>query len=271
MNIRSILVHLDVTHESVERQAFAHALADQFDAKVTALFGHADEAQPAFAHSAAAALRAAQECEGPHDIARARLHAHHLQRGRGGIWCDVGRDLVPALVAEAAYADLLVLGRPARLNDTEAATSGLVESCILRSGTPALVVPHPHRRDIVGASVLIAWDGSVQAARAVRSALPFLRRARQVHIASWSRPPARAPFSQLGLTEWLDRHGVGSRQHLHEATAHVGDALRALAHELKADLIVMGCYGHGPWRERMFGGATRSVLMAPPTPVLMAH
>lgn len=271
MNIRSILVHLDVTPESVERQAFAHGLADQFDARVTALFGLAEEAQPAFAHSAAAAMRAAEAFEGPHDIARARLHAGHLQRGRDGIWCDVGRDLVSALVAEAAYADLLVLGRPARLDDTGSAPSGLVESSILRSGTPALVVPHPHRQDTVGARILIAWDGSVQAARAVRSALPFLCNAGQVDIASWSRPPARAPFSRVGVTEWLQRHGIRSQQHLHDTTTHVGDALRVLARELQSDLIVMGCYGHGPWRERMFGGATRSVLMAPPTPVLMAH
>lgn len=272
MTIRSIVVHLDVAPESLERQACAHALADRFGARVTALFGSAEQAPPPFAHSAAAALRAAQEDEGSQDIARARLQARHVQRGHGGIWCEVGSELVSALVAEAAYADLLVLGRPAPPERTEAASpAGLVESCVLRSGAPALVLPHPHRQGIAAARILIAWDGSAQAARAARSALPFLREAEQVDVACWGRSPARAPFSQLGLADWLERHGIGSRQHRHDAPTDVGDALCAFAQEIAADLIVMGCYSHGPWRERLFGGATRSVLRALPAPVLMAH
>ena len=271
MAIRSILVHLDVAPESIERHALAHQLADRFDAQVTVLFGHLEAEQPAFAYSAAAALSAAQEWQGPHEIARARLHAAHRERDPHGVWCDVGRDLVAALVAEAAYADLVVLGPAASGQAPGGAPSGLVESTILRSGTPALVVPHPHLQDTVGDRILIAWDGSVPAARAVRSALPFLRGATEVHVASWSRQPALAPFSRLGLAEWLQRHEIRAEQHAHASTAHVGDAIRVLAGELKADLIVMGCYGHAPLRERMFGGATRSVLASLPTPVLTAH
>ena len=270
MDIRSILVHLDVTPASLERHTLAHELADRFDAKVTVLFGVAEAAPPTFVYSAAAALRAAEELsEGPFEIARARLQA--AQGDRGGTWCDVGRDLIPALVAEAAYADLLIVGPPARSHDAGSAPPGFVELSILQSGTPTLVVPHPHPQETLGDRVLIAWDGSVPAARAVRSALPFLRSASQVHIASWSRQPALAPCSRLGLAEWLRRHDVSATQQLHGATANVGGAICALARELQADLIVMGCYGHALLRERLFGGATRSVLTSLPAPVLTSH
>jgi len=270
MDIRSILVHLDATPASLERHALAHELADRFDAKVTVLFGVAEAPPPTFVYSAAAALRAAEELsEGPFEIARARLQA--AQGDRRGTWCDVGRDLIPALVAEAAYADLLVVGPPARSHDAGSAPPGFVELSILQSGTPTLVVPHPHSQETLGDRVLIAWDGSVPAARAVRSALPFLRSANQVHIASWSRQPALAPCSRLDLAEWLRRHDVSATQQLHGSTANVGGAICALARELQADLIVMGCYGHALLRERLFGGATRSVLTSLPAPVLTSH
>jgi len=270
MDIRSILVHLDATPASLERHALAHALADRFDAEVTVLFGVAEVAQPTFVYSAAAAMRAVEEMsDGPAEIARAQLHA--AQRERGGTWCDVGRDLLPALVAEAAYADLVIVGPPARSHDAGSAPPGFVELSILQSGTPTLVVPHPHRQETLGDRVLIAWDGSVPAARAVKSALPFLRGASQVHVASWSRQPALAPWSRLGLAEWLQRHDVSVTPHSRNSTANVGGAICALARELGVDLIVMGCYGHPPLRERLFGGATRSVLASLPAPVLTSH
>jgi len=88
---------------------------------------------------------------------------------------------------------------------------GLVEAAILRGGTPALVVPHPHFQHTVAERVLIAWDGSTPTARAIRAALPFLRRAARVDVVSWSAAPARAPFSRLVLGEGLKRHDVERR------------------------------------------------------------
>jgi nucleotide-binding universal stress UspA family protein len=272
MDIRSILLHLDAAPASIGRLTLAHGLADRFDAQVTVMFGTAaDAAQPSFAYSAAAALQAAEACEGRHDMERARLQAAHRKRAGEGIWCDVRGDLVHALVAEAAYADMLILGPPTNMNGPDAAPAGVVEAAIPRVATPALVVPHPHCQETLGDRVLIAWDGSLQAGRAVRASLPFLRHAAEVHIATWSRRPVSAPFSRLGLPEWLQRHEIASQTHQRDPAPHVGDALCTMAKELQADLIVMGCYGHGPLRERVFGGATRSVLTTLPAPVLMAH
>jgi nucleotide-binding universal stress UspA family protein len=75
----------------------------------------------------------------------------------------------------------------------------------------------------------------------------------------------------LGLAEWLQRHDVAATRHLRDSTANVGDAICLMARELRVDLIVMGCYGHALLRERLFGGATRSVLASLPAPVLTSH
>jgi len=270
MEIRSILVHLDTGLGSVTRLTLAHGLAERFDAEVTMLFGSRAEATPpAFAYSASAALLAAEESEGRNDLARARLQAAHGDRP--GAWYDARGDFAQGLLAEAAYADLLILGASPSADESHTPSLNLVEPAILRGGTPALVVPHPHYQQTIGARVLIAWDGSIPAARAVRSALPFLRQAEQVDIVSWSAAPVLAPFSRRALGEWLKSHGVDSLVHQRGQVARPGEALVAAVREFTSDLIVMGCYGHAPLRERMFGGATRSVLASLPAPVLMAH
>jgi len=69
----------------------------------------------------------------------------------------------------------------------------------------------------------------------------------------------------------LKRHYVDSLVYQHGHVARPGEAMVAAARGLASDLIVMGSYGHAPLRERMFGGATRSVLASLPAPVQMAH
>jgi nucleotide-binding universal stress UspA family protein len=119
--------------------------------------------------------------------------------------------------------------------------------------------------------VLIAWNGSPQAARAVAGALPLLRRATKVHVASWSRQPMAAPFSRTSIAGHLRRHGVEATPHAYPSTSNVGREVMRVAEALHADLVVMGCYGRSRTAERMLGGATRSVLATMPVALLMSH
>ncbi|MEO8309563.1 MAG: universal stress protein [Caldimonas sp.] len=271
--IRSILLHLDATPGSVERLTLAHALADRHGARVTALFGvRPDPSQADFAYSASAALGAADRAEAAHARERARLRALHKDRQGDGAWCEVvGDSLVHGFAAEAVYADLLVLGAPAGQDDSGAAPAGFIESVMLQSGTPGIVVPSPHRQETLGDRVVVAWNGSLPAARALKAALPLLRLASRVHVATWARQAPAAPFSGLDVHSWLQRHGIASRLHLHEPTARVASDLVTLAGEERADLVVMGCYGHSRLREQVFGGVTRSMLAHLAVPVLMSH
>jgi len=273
MAIRSILLHLDATPASISRLAFAHALADRHGARVTALFGTRPHAsQVGYGYSAGAALRAVDEEGPPHAYERAQLRELLAERELECSWCEVAGDSVRhAFVAEAMYADLLVLGPPAGSDDEGTAPHGFVESVILDSGTPAIVVPYPHRQATVGERVLIAWNGSAAAARAMKAALPILHSAAEVHVATWTQTPPVAPFSRLDACAWLRRHGIAARMHHGEPMANVAAALAGRASETDADLVVMGCYGHNRLREKMFGGVTRSTLANLSVPILMAH
>jgi nucleotide-binding universal stress UspA family protein len=272
--IRSILLHLDATPDSAARLAAARSLATTHGARITAMFGVRPEPErAAYAYSASAALHAVEAMGAtPHAVERDRLLALCAGGEPDLAWCDVVGDTVThAFLAEAAYADLLVLGRPARAEAMGSAPPGLVEAAILESGVPALVVPPAFRRQTIGERILVAWNGSAQAVRALRAALPFLARAREVRVASWGPHAPAAPSSRLDVVAWLARHGVEATVELHPASADVGDEIARAAARLAADLVVMGCYGHARLRERLFGGATRASLASLPVPVLMAH
>lgn len=270
--IRSILLHLDARPGSASRLAVAHALADRHGAQVTAMFGvRASPAQASFAYSASAALQAAAERATAGEGERERLMALAAARETECLWCEVvGDSIAHAFVAEAAYADLLVLGAPTS-GDDGGPPSGFAEAVVLQSAAPALVVPHPLRRETVGERAFIAWNGSAQAARALRAALPLLQSAAEVHVASWSARAPAAPFSGLDVGRWLRRHGIDARVSAHAPATHVEAAVRAEVERLACDLLVMGCYGHSRIREQVFGGVTRALLAHPPAPILMAH
>ena len=273
MAIRSILLHVDATPASIARVGFAQVLAARHGARLTALFGvrpHLSRA--AFAYSAGAALRAADEEGVPHEHERERLRELLVGRDPDCAWCEVTGDSVRhAFVAEAIYADLLIVGPPPGVDEDGAAPHGFVESVILDSGMPAMIVPNSDRQATLGDRVVVAWNGSASAARALKSALPLLRQAASVHVASWGPLPPVAPLSRLDVRAWLRRHDVESELHVGASAAHVADDLAALVGDVGADLVVMGCYGHSRIREQVLGGVTRALLARLPAPILMSH
>ena len=120
-----------------------------------------------------------------------------------------------------------------------------------------------------GENVLIAWDGSREAARAVADAQPLLESARyvSVDIVQHADGTREAPIG-IDVAAWLDTHGATTRTHI---GADVGTSLLDRASDMQADLIVMGAYGHSRARERVFGGVTRAMLESMTLPVLMSH
>ncbi len=273
--IRTILVHVDVSASSEARLLLAHDLASNVDADMTVLFGVAvaDRAEWHYAAGSDSSAREADE--------RIELHERHQQALRARLGHDgpeVTWGLVPpgflvdGFVREAAFADLVVLGEPER--DLELAglpSRSFLEAVVLRGGRPTLVIPAAVRRERIGAKVLIAWDGSAQAARAMTAALPLLRRARAVHLLGFAPALGVASFSRVGIDQFLRRHGIEATVRFKTAPADVGRAICAEAAELDADLVVMGCYDHSRTRERLFGGATAHMLVSMPAPLLFAH
>ena len=154
----------------------------------------------------------------------------------------------------------------------------IAERLIFESGRPVLIFPeHPVRRlPKAFANIAVAWDGSRQSARAVADAMPFLRKAKRVRIFA-ARDDDKEPMVS---TMWGGEIAAGLIAEGIDATFeevgitdphYVGNFLECFVADHDCDLLVMGAYGHSRLREFILGGATKSMLVNPPTWVMLSH
>lgn len=179
-----------------------------------------------------------------------------------------------AVSREGLYADLIVLGQSGMDDPSLASRVDFPEYVVLNSECPVLIVPYAGRLAGIPDRVLIAWNGSMAASRAVRNAMPFLQQANSVQVAIInlaSRPEPDGEESGAGIAAFLDRHHIKVDLVRRTAKDDAGHALLSLAADLASDLIVMGCVAHPRARTVLLGGATRVVLEATTVPVLMSH
>ena len=144
------------------------------------------------------------------------------------------------------------------------------EAVLFHSGRPLLVVPHNHSEAFSARRVLVAWDGSQHAARAVRDALPVLALASKVELLVVGDDQAVKRSRAAKMIANLQRHNISADLICHDDTDHAR-MIEQEAKSLGASLLVMGGYGRARARELLFGGVTRSMLSNTPVPVLMAH
>ncbi len=179
-----------------------------------------------------------------------------------------------ALVAQGRYADLIVVGQTrAEGMPSSNVRKDFPEYLLLNGARPLLMVPARGSFDAVGTRILVAWNGSIEATRALTFALPLLQRAQTVVI-MLINPGADGmdegddPGADVGL--YLARHGVRTEVMVKVGDEHDLELLDAIS-ECKADLLVMGAYGHSRLREYLLGGATRTILRSMTVPVWLAH
>jgi nucleotide-binding universal stress UspA family protein len=219
------------------------------------------------AQTRAEAQQAASEVETAFNEAARRA-------GVGCEWRHVEGDVGHTAILHSRHADIAIIGQ----NDPEhpvAAAPHLVETVLLGSGRPVLVVPYAGQFDTVGRNVLIAWSATREAVRAVNDALPILAKADNVVVLSIN-PPDKAsdgpaiPGADISLH--LARHGVkaeASSTISHEID--IGNTILSRAADFGSDLIVMGGYGHSRQREFILGGVTRTLLQHMTAPLLLSH
>jgi nucleotide-binding universal stress UspA family protein len=196
---------------------------------------------------------------------------------RAGVAADTAPSfgLVGTVAQLARFADLVVTARPYGPEHAPLAPV-IAEALLFGSGAPVLVVPDTDRTDWRQPfrRLCLAWNGSDEALRATRLALPFLRQADQVDVAIVD-PPGHGhgqadPGAALSL--WLSRHGVRVEVAVLARTEpRKADVLARFAAERGAEALVMGAYGHSRLREMLLGGTTRDLLAQVPLPLLMAH
>ncbi|MFS8116009.1 universal stress protein [Rhizobium jaguaris] len=178
-----------------------------------------------------------------------------------------------AFAQRALYCDLILAGT-STLDDPDLRQK-LMDGVLFEAGRPVLLMPDRPLSNLRPKQVLLAWDRSVVAGRAARTALDFLKRAEMVHIVLVNAERLASgdeaePGADMAL--YLARHGI--RVEVERLTSYgrpVANVLLDHAVHIHSDLIVMGAYGHWWLRERFFGGVTRTMIEQREVPMLMTH
>lgn len=276
MTYKTILVHADDTQSSDTRIEFATRLALAENAH---LIGAATTGVSRFLYNTISMDAGAPNIEPYLEALRQRAHERLVRFeeivSRAGLTSYERRrsddEAAGSISMQARYCDLVVLGQfdP---EDNTPSDADLPQYVAMNSACPVLVHPYDKSFSSIGNRVLVAWNASTEASRAVRHALPLLKKAKTVELVVFN-PDTVSHGTQPGddIALFLARHDVKVNVMQEKTNTDVGTSLLALADGLNSDLLVMGCYGHSRFREVLMGGATRSVLRSMKIPVLMAH
>ncbi len=192
--------------------------------------------------------------------------------GLSSEWREVRGDLIESVAVHARYCDLAVVGQSDTAIDGE---RRLADHLPLASGTPVLIVPCVGRYPTVGERVLLGWDASREAKRAMSDALPILSQAKRVVVLAVNPQEGKTAHGEVPCADialHLARHGVRAEcSAIPAQDLEVGSVLLSRAADEGSDLIVIGAYGHSRLKELILGGTTRHLLAHMTVPVLMSH
>ncbi|MFV0281427.1 MAG: universal stress protein [Rhodoblastus sp.] len=273
--MKDIMIVMERAADADALAAFAHSLADGFDAHATVV-GVIQQLPPAPAFMG----------EFPYELVQNALDASNREISEGYARfekaatrpnaCELARiepvpGGAPDMVARLARNFDLAIGVQPN-GDDQSASSALLEGVLFNSGRPLLILPYIHRGPARFGRVIVAWDGGAAAARAVASAMPILKRAGSVEIVTMiDGKRARSDLPGFDITRNLARHGVNAQLKTLPRGEDVGALILSYAADNTADLLIMGGYGHSRLREFVLGGATRTILGSMTLPVWMAH
>lgn len=228
-------------------------------------------------------LRKNQSQQPETDCAKTASRVFKAAASKAGVsadWITAGGDFSsPAGIAKAfnhhaRLADLIILRQPVEVG-AGLHHGQILESVILGSGRPVLILPDSADADLFGTRVLIAWDHSKEAARAVHDALPLLRKAETIEVLTVglvAASPTGTDVPGKALCEHLGRHGiVAAAAKIRALESTIGESLMATAESKNADLIVLGAYGHSSSGELLLDDVTGTILENTKTALFLSH
>jgi nucleotide-binding universal stress UspA family protein len=266
MKLCEILVHLDQSPRAQARLDIAASLVRQHGAHLTAL--HViDVAIPVMAMGdgggGGAVIAELMEQMRQSALAtgaklKAAFEAALAREGIMGEWRQVEGTTPEILALHGRYADLLVLGQ----DDPEGDNRGLLEAALFDSGRPVLAIPYAGNFKSIGKRVLVGWNASREATRALHDALPLIAKAETATV-FLANP-------KHGLGAHGEEPGADIARHLARHGLKV-EVAKAVADDVSDSALLMGAYGHSRFREFILGGVTRSLLREMTIPVLLSH
>jgi nucleotide-binding universal stress UspA family protein len=274
--IKDLVVNLSVTRDVAGR--YAISLAQAFDAHVCAVaFSYEPVIPPSIIGSIPASLIETQRAENDKAASDAR-EKFDAEAKRAGVSFDA-RILTASLPGSAdrfgAIArrfDLAVVGQ-GEPGDLAGAQELVAEGVLFSSGRPVVIVPYIQKAPLTLDRVMVCWDASRNAARAIADAMPLLKRAKAIDVVIVANERIKGDeASGADIGQHLARHGLKVEvKRIVAPDTDVASTILSHAADTSADFIVMGGYGHSRLREFILGGATRGILSAMTVPVLMSH
>jgi nucleotide-binding universal stress UspA family protein len=282
MSLKDILVHLDASTRSRARLAFAVGLAKSYSAHLTAIHVIPPPSAVQFYGDPSADMRFVEEMtikqreQNRKDTARIEWDFHEWVQHLGikGDWLAIEGFAAEIVALHARCADVAILGQRDPGDTSLAAGGDVTATTLLESGRPVLVLPYAGGYPTIWRKVLVGWNNTREASRAVNDALPLLRQADEVIVLSifpevGHRGEGDAPARDIALH--LGRHSVKASAAARTITKDLAASILSYADEVGADLIVAGGYGHSRVRELVFGGVTRTLLNKASVPVFLSH
>jgi nucleotide-binding universal stress UspA family protein len=280
MSYKSLLVHLDNSEHTPQRLDAALHLARRFHAHLTGLYATFEPDSRAFYVMAGTSDYYAahkQRREQQRGAIERLFHAEALRANVDARFVCANGPANSDVPRHARYADLVVMGQTNAQDPESFIDENFAETVVMAAGRPVLLFPYASAAtQKIGERILIAWDGSREAARAAYDAVPFLSHAKKctlVTVRSTQSEPTGERFAGADIALTLARHDAAVDVLEVDASkdASIGDVLLSTAHDQGCDMIVMGAYGHARWRELVMGGATRTILQSMTMPVLMSR
>jgi nucleotide-binding universal stress UspA family protein len=279
MALKNLVVVVDQSAQSTARVNAAILLATKHDAHLTGLFVASPPVLPSYV--------AGELGEGIIEIQRRTAQEHADEAavlfrravelagiGDRSEWRTLRGNPTEVTGIVARYADLVIVGQVDPDRDGEVPPVH-PEDVLFDCGRPVLVVPYAGKATSIGERVVIGWNASREAARAVNDALPLLETAEKVSVLAVNPKPG---FDGLGdelgadIALHLARHGVMvTADHFSARGMDAGDMILNYATDVSADLLVMGAYGRSRLRELVLGGVTRHIMQHMTIPVLFSH
>lgn len=280
MSIRDILLHLDPATDNAAEINAAMQLAEAHDAHLAALATAANAELPLYGFAGlSTSVFTALDNQVAHEIERVKSafevacsrHDRHAEFRSARVYEAETSDVV---ALHGRHADLVVM-RQSEPGTRRAGGSDVVENTVVAVGKPVLVVPYAGAPEQFGQNIILGWDGSREAARALKDALPFMQSAAKVHVLvvnPESRGDAHGELPGADIATHLARHGLN----VELATERGGsidpaNLILSRAADFGADLLVMGAFAHSRLQQTLFGGFTTTILKEATLPVLLSH
>ena len=270
--MKNLLLHIHDDDDLPNRLALAVDLARQMGSHVSCV-----QVTPVEAYATdpyGGMLGMAQVIDNIHDQDKALRLATEAQLQGAGVawdWHNFDGNVVERLIERSLLADMMIVSQPTNMvRRSRRQPMAIVGDLVIHAPCPVLMVPHGCVGMNLAGPVMVAWNGSAEAAHAMRLGLPLLRRASAVHLVEVGDD--EQGLSVQDARNWLGRHEIAADVHEWPAKGRrISVALQHAASELSANYLLMGAYGHSRLRETILGGVTKELIAAAGLPMLMVH